>query len=54
MEKIKRQEEAVNMMESELKGERLNKNIYIGLFVWPPRVSTSFVALATIRTLYSL
>lgn len=29
--KIKRQEEAVNMMESELKGERLNKNIYIGL-----------------------
>ena len=29
--KIKRQEEAVNMMEGELKGERLNKNIYIGL-----------------------
>lgn len=29
--KIKRQEESVQMMEQELKGERLNKNIYIGL-----------------------
>lgn len=29
--KLKRQEETVNMMETELKGERLNKNIYIGL-----------------------
>ncbi|MFA4815262.1 MAG: helix-turn-helix domain-containing protein [Candidatus Gracilibacteria bacterium] len=29
--KLKRQEESVNMMGQELKGERLNKNIYIGL-----------------------
>jgi len=29
--KVKRQEEALDMIEQELKGERLNKNIYIGL-----------------------
>lgn len=29
--KLKRQEESVQMMEQELKAERLNKNIYIGL-----------------------
>lgn len=29
--KVKRQEEALDMLEQELKGERLNKNIYIGL-----------------------
>lgn len=29
--KVKRQEEAMQMMESEVKAERLNKNIYIGL-----------------------
>lgn len=29
--KVKRQSEALNMLEQELKGERLNKNIYIGL-----------------------
>lgn len=29
--KLKRQEETVQIMETELKGERLNKNIYIGL-----------------------
>ena len=29
--KVKRQEEALTMLEDEVKGERLNKNIYIGL-----------------------
>jgi hypothetical protein len=29
--KMKRQEESMGMMEQELKGERLNKNIFIGL-----------------------
>ncbi len=29
--KVKRQEEALNMMQQDVKGERLNKNIYIGL-----------------------
>lgn len=29
--KLKRQEESLDLMEEELKGERLNKNIYIGL-----------------------
>lgn len=31
--KMKRQEEALRMMEQETKGERLNKNIYIGLLI---------------------
>lgn len=29
--KVKRQEEAIDMLEQEVKGEKLNKNIYIGL-----------------------